>query len=137
MKQDLKTVALIGSGLLVLFTIMYVTFGTNCISVWLTGMPCPGCGLTRAGLAVLRFDFVEAWEMNPFIYAIGVYVVVVLIYRYLFNKKWKFVNMCGIIIAIAMCIYYIYRMKNGFPTEKPVDYHQHNLLTQLITWYRS
>ena len=136
-KQDLKTAAIIGSGLLILFIIMYATFETNCICVWLTGMPCPGCGLTRAGMAILQLEFVQAWEIHPFIYPIGIYVVVVLLYRYILNKKWKYLNIYGIIIGITMCVYYLYRMMNGFPTEEPVNYQQHNLFTELIIWFQT
>jgi len=32
----------------------------------LTGIPCPGCGMTRAFLALAEFDFVGASHLNPF-----------------------------------------------------------------------
>jgi hypothetical protein len=36
----------------------------------LTGRPCPGCGLTRALLALGRGDFVAAWRFNPFVWPV-------------------------------------------------------------------
>ena len=33
----------------------------------LTGIACPGCGATRAGLALLRFDLGAALHWNPFL----------------------------------------------------------------------
>lgn len=30
-----------------------------------TGLLCPGCGVTRMCLALLRLDFAAAWEANP------------------------------------------------------------------------
>jgi hypothetical protein len=32
-----------------------------------TGLPCPGCGLTRAFASVSHGDFARAWAMHPFI----------------------------------------------------------------------
>ena len=31
----------------------------------LTGLECPGCGVTRMCLALLRLDFAAAWAANP------------------------------------------------------------------------
>ena len=40
----------------------------NCLVKLVCGYPCPGCGLTRAGFAVLRFDFAAAVHFNPLIF---------------------------------------------------------------------
>jgi len=31
-----------------------------------TGLPCPGCGLTRAFCCISRLQLLEAWHHNPF-----------------------------------------------------------------------
>ncbi len=31
-----------------------------------TGLPCPGCGLTRAFCALSRGQFLDAWTLHPF-----------------------------------------------------------------------
>jgi hypothetical protein len=33
------------------------------------GLPCPGCGLSRAAAALLRGDLASAIELNPFVFA--------------------------------------------------------------------
>jgi hypothetical protein len=42
-----------------------------CLISRIIGRPCPGCGLTRAGLALLRFDFRTAWDFNPMIIVVA------------------------------------------------------------------
>ena len=37
----------------------------ECPFRWLTGLPCPTCGTTRALLALLRFEPLEALTFNP------------------------------------------------------------------------
>ena len=36
-----------------------------CPSKVFLGIPCPGCGITRACLSALQFDFIAAFEYNP------------------------------------------------------------------------
>jgi hypothetical protein len=36
-----------------------------CVVKLAVGAPCPGCGLTRATLALLRLDFAEVWRLHP------------------------------------------------------------------------
>ena len=38
----------------------------NCTFADVTGIPCPGCGLTRAGSALLRGDWQSALQFHPF-----------------------------------------------------------------------
>ena len=47
-----------------------------CPMVMVTGLPCPGCGLTRAGFALLRLDLAGAYRIHPFIYPIAGYIAV-------------------------------------------------------------
>ncbi|WP_308588142.1 DUF2752 domain-containing protein [Merdimmobilis hominis] len=47
----------------------------NCTIRRLTGVPCPGCGMTRAALCLLRLDFAGAWRLQPMIYLLIFYIV--------------------------------------------------------------
>lgn len=53
---------------------------TICPFALVTGVACPGCGLTRAAAALMRGDLVAAWEFHPLIllalaWAAGAWVV--------------------------------------------------------------
>lgn len=37
-----------------------------CLFAEVTGLPCPGCGLTRATMALLRGEWQASWQFHPF-----------------------------------------------------------------------
>lgn len=56
----------------------YNGWGIPCLIKKITGLDCPGCGNTRASLALLRFDIKSMLQYNLFfplecVYVIGVY----------------------------------------------------------------
>ena len=44
--------------------------GWGCPLQHFTGVPCPGCGLSRALFALLRLDFAAAFRYHPMIYVL-------------------------------------------------------------------
>ncbi len=54
---------------LALWVLLYPLFleltGIGCPIRYVFGVQCPGCGMTRALLSVLRFDFASAFAFHP------------------------------------------------------------------------
>lgn len=90
-------------------------FRSSCIWVLTTGFPCPGCGMTRAGAALLHGDFKRAFQIHPFIYAIAVLAFFFCFYRYILKKSQKVFVKWTIVLVIAMLVFYTYRMIFIFP----------------------
>jgi hypothetical protein len=68
-----------------------------CIFNYATGMQCPGCGLTRASMAILRGDFAAAFTFNPLIFAAPIFIG-----AYLLAKRSKFSkSLTGVVVATA------------------------------------
>ncbi len=65
-------------GILVAVTVLGFAAWMNwqiwpCVFAEITGLPCPGCGLTRATSALLRGDWRTSWQFHPFA---GFFVIV-------------------------------------------------------------
>ena len=63
-------------GLLLLLAVAALAYATaglmgfGCPVQRLTGVPCPGCGLSRAAASVLRGDLAGAFRLHPMIYVL-------------------------------------------------------------------
>lgn len=60
--------------ILLLYILVMNLTEIGCPIRWLTGIPCPGCGMTRALYALLRLDFSGAFYCHPMIYPLLVFV---------------------------------------------------------------
>lgn len=59
-------------GMAIYFALAFIIMGrtgVGCVFLYFLGIPCPGCGMTRALRALLRLDFAAAFAWNPLIYA--------------------------------------------------------------------
>ena len=62
---------LYGGGVLLVLGLGYAVWvrltglSVPCLFRTVTGWQCPGCGATRMCLALLRWDWVDAWDANP------------------------------------------------------------------------
>lgn len=114
-------------GLMVLF------FGKICPMVLLTGFPCPGCGLTRAGVLFFTGHFKESIQMHPIFLLIFTFFVIMLIFRYFIKKPFPYFKFYVILIALIMFGVYLYGMACYFPFREPYVYYQDNYLHRLVT----
>lgn len=68
--------------------LFWVAMGWPCVFRSITGIPCPGCGLSRAWLAVLRLDFGTAFCYHPMFWSIPIFVLFFLLDGRLFRRRW-------------------------------------------------
>ena len=53
--------------LLSMYLILHYS-GIGCVFLYAFNVPCPGCGMSRAAMSLLRLDLVAAWQFNPLIF---------------------------------------------------------------------
>lgn len=94
--------------LIIYFFIAYTLldyFDTTCIFLKFTGIPCPGCGMTRALISVLNMDIIGAIKNNIVIFFMPY------IFIYIFSDfKNKVHNILLIIIAVIAIVNWLFKI---------------------------
>ena len=114
--------------------LMQITYST-CPTIMLTGIPCPFCGMTRAGIALLHFDLKKAYQLNPMIFGILVIALVFFYIRYFTEKDLSCMRPVIISFLIISIGVYVYRMFSLFPDQWPMLYYEHNYLSGVLGWH--
>ena len=73
-----------------------------CIFKKITGLKCPGCGITHCLFSLVRLQIKKAFYYNPLVFILLPFIILYFIYEsylYIYNKKDK------IIIKIPMIFY--------------------------------
>ncbi len=91
-----KTKFIVSLAYLGLVALLY-TLGLSCIFQSIFGISCPGCGMTRALLAALRFDFKAAFSFHPMFWSMPILYLYFLLDDGIFPAKiWDKILLCAI-----------------------------------------
>lgn len=118
-----------------LYFLFHYLFGAFCPSLLLTGFPCPGCGMTRAVLCLLRGEFQRSFLLNPSAGLWTYWVFCFLFERYVRGRSPKWLMWTAFAIAAWMILSYLYRMAVLFPNRPPYVYRRNNLLAKWLPGY--
>lgn len=99
-------------GLGILFLFIYSWLDISCLLRFITGVPCPTCGATRAMFSLARLDFVGYWFYNPMAFPLVIAFLAVFHFKLL--PKWrKFIIVYVVIVLVLTVVFYVYRLMNG------------------------
>lgn len=76
------------TGIILAVVVLMRFFDITCFILELTGIPCPGCGMTRALLAALRFRFDEAFVWHGMFWSVPLLYLCFLFDGRLFKRAW-------------------------------------------------
>ncbi len=107
-----------------------------CPLIHLTGIPCAGCGLTRAFLHMIKGEFVEALYINPMAYLVVVFAVYCGFWRYIRGTRIRGFSVWFGVLIVIMLVFYLYRMYLYFPDRVPYVYTADNLLANRLPGYK-
>lgn len=95
--------------LLISFVMTYYIFSITCPIYKFTGIPCLGCGMTRAWISVLNFEFFEAFKYHSMFWAVPVVYILFIFDLDLYLPK-KFVKFIYISILIGFFVNWFFRI---------------------------
>lgn len=87
----------------------YIYFDIPCVFLTLLGVPCPGCGMTRAWRYAFQLDFFNAFKYNSMFWSVPVIGILVLFDGKLFKNE-KFNRAVVIILAIGFVTAYLAKL---------------------------
>lgn len=120
----------IGLFVAVILTLYWVFIGKIqlCVLRLFTGIPCPGCGLTRAAVAMMQGEVTESLKMHPLLLPILLILLLAVIdkifkKRILSHCKWLYISVFVVLLAL-----YAVRMFLYFPGgPAPMEYDRASL----------
>lgn len=129
----MKVIRKILVGLLILLGILLI-LDTGCVFYHMTGVPCPGCGMTRAYLAAMRLDFAEAFRMHP-LWPVTVPLLAVSLWKNgrIFHSG-KGNTLFYLFFLIAYLGTYLLRMIYLFPDTAPMLFDLNAVIPRLLRW---
>lgn len=92
---------------LALYMLIAIVFSIPCPIRFLTGVSCPGCGMTRAALSLLRLDFSAAFHYHPLVFVL--LPVAVTLYILTAKKLPKARRVFLLCVAFLFIAVYLYR----------------------------
>ncbi len=130
---DVKQYGMTGVALLLYTIVVNLVFHAFCPLVIFCGLPCPGCGVTRATVCFLAGRWQQAWQLNPVIFPIVITAVYFAWNRYFRGRKAKGIKGCLVLIAVLLVSVYLARMSMYFPNREPYVYKEDNMMAQFYT----
>lgn len=124
---------------LILFVFLYLLYfyvfhngETNCIIKRTIGIPCMGCGMSRAFAELFSLNISEAFYYHPLVFIVPFIVLVFLLQETKFFSKFYHSRIFWGVILSLFVIIYIIRMILYFPHTEPMDYYSNPLIIRIL-----
>lgn len=90
--------------ILIFFFILFLSQNLTCIFYDITGLYCPGCGITRMFLALSKLEFYQAFRYNSLVFCLLLFALMYIFYNFGCYKKVKKLNSKATIVLIIIVI---------------------------------
>lgn len=83
--------------------------GIPCLFYKLTGLYCPGCGITRSVVSLLQLDIYQAFRYNMLFIILLPFILAYVIYKIIFKGDRKIPNLVWYIMLVLTIFFGIFR----------------------------
>ena len=113
--------------------LLELLLGKTCLLRILLGIPCPGCGLSRAALLLFSGHPTESIALHPFLLPLLFVLLLWIWEHYILDRPPRLFAISICLCFGGMFIFYLYRMKHCFPLVPPMTYDSENLAHTLLS----
>ena len=112
---------------------LYFATGIGCPILYTTGIPCLGCGMSRACLRLMQLDFYGASHYHPLCFVLPL-IAVFLLLRFYGKISEKQYQHGLVFIAVLFSAVYLIRLKN--PADDIVKFHlRDGFIYRNLQWF--
>ena len=133
--KDVKAYGLAAVVFLGYYIIVHLMRASFCPMIHLTGLPCAGCGLTRAFLFIATGQWERAAYINPMAFLVILFALYCAYFRYYKGTKIKGFSVMFVLLISIVLIFYAVRMYLFFPDRVPYVYTRDNVFAGRIPGY--
>lgn len=134
--EDIRQYGPAGIVFLVYYGLVHFFRTAFCPMISVTGLPCAGCGLTRAFLYLLQGQVGRAASINPMCFPIIVFLVYCGYFRYIRGTKIRGFQVLFTLLITVILVFYGVRMYLYFPDRVPYVYTGNNVLANRVPGYQ-
>lgn len=122
--------------LLILFGLLllagYALVCGKCIIKAFTGIPCPGCGMSRAYGCLLHLDLAGAFYYHPLFWAIPIIFAFAIACSFGIIKNKRIIMSFSLVFTVLFLAVYVYRLATLFPEAAPMDFDSGAVIPSII-----
>lgn len=100
-----------------IYAVLIIKFdiGIPCVFYEITGLYCPGCGITRLCISLFEGDIYQAFRYNPIIFIDVPIIFILFVLNILFKDKKSIKKITNILIIILAVITVIFGVLRNIP----------------------
>ena len=113
-----KKIAISIIAIIFLLLVVLKIIKVPCIFHEITGLYCPGCGITRMIISIIHFDFYQAFRYNPLIFILSPILIVISsieIFCYLFDIENKYIKKYDKLLIILIVLLILFGILRNIP----------------------